>query len=313
MIQFSTMRIALGTVLCLLMAASLGLPTQEPPKKVRISAGVAEGLIVKKVEPVYPEMARIARIQGRVVLSVLLSTGGRIENIKAISGHPILIQAAIDAVRQWQYRPFLLNGQPVEVDTIAEVRFFLGSKEEAAKWEAALHTFRGQEQRCRTLVSQRVLAEAESSCATLPELSEKLEPELVDERIIAYRDLGSAFFAESKFQEALTAFARELEIAEGKFDPNDLELARAHVDAAHARQALGDLEQASSDFQQAVEIFDYKLEEQVSDFKRTQSARELRRVLLDYAKLLRQMERVPDAEAMEQRAQTLPADNLPQK
>jgi len=305
------MRIALGTVLCLLMAASLGLPAQEPPKRVRISAGVAEGLIVKKVEPVYPEMARIARIQGRV-LSVLLSTGGRIENIKAISGHPILIQAAIDAVRQWQYRPFTVDGQPVEVETIVEVPFSLRPKEEFAKFEAALQTYRQQEEQCRSLVLQHAYA-AETSCASLPELSEKLAPELIDERVLAYRDVGNAFLVQSKFQDARAAFLQELKIAKARHDPYDTDLAIAYQDAAQVLLATGDLEQARSNYKQAVKIFDHDFEQQMSPVLKKRAAQHLRATLHDYAKLLRQMGNDSEAEKFEKQAENLPADDRPQK
>jgi len=97
-----------------------------PPKKVNISAGVAVGMILQKVTPVYPPIAKAARVQGTVVLQATISKTGSIENLKVVSGPAMLQQAALDAVRQWRYRPYLLNNEPVEVDTTVNVIFSLG-------------------------------------------------------------------------------------------------------------------------------------------------------------------------------------------
>jgi protein TonB len=93
------------------------------PKRVRISQGVSVGLLIHKVEPAYPLLARQARIQGDVVLTAIISKDGTIENLQVVSGHPLLIQAALDAVKQWRYRPFLVSGEPVEVETRITVTF----------------------------------------------------------------------------------------------------------------------------------------------------------------------------------------------
>jgi periplasmic protein TonB len=95
------------------------------PKRVRISQGVTRGMLIRKTEPVYPPIARTARIQGQVLLTAIISKTGNIENLTLVSGHPMLVPAAIAAVQQWQYRPFLLNGEPVEVETIVTVTFQL--------------------------------------------------------------------------------------------------------------------------------------------------------------------------------------------
>jgi len=84
-----------------------------------------EGNLIRRVEPVYPQMARNARIQGPVVLSALIDKAGAIENLHALSGHPMLVPAAISAVSQWRYRPYILNSEPIEVETQITVNFVL--------------------------------------------------------------------------------------------------------------------------------------------------------------------------------------------
>lgn len=97
------------------------------PQRVRISQGVTRGLLIKRIEPTYPPLARAARVQGDVILSAIIDTNGEIKNLQLISGHPMLVPAALEAVRQWRYKPYLLNGQPVEVETVVTVIFTLSS------------------------------------------------------------------------------------------------------------------------------------------------------------------------------------------
>jgi protein TonB len=102
----------------------IAAPTS-PRKVVRISQGVSEGLLLYRPVPTYPKIARAARIQGQVHLKAIISKDGSIQNLQALSGHPMLIPAALESVRQWRYRPYLLNGEPVEVETDITVNFML--------------------------------------------------------------------------------------------------------------------------------------------------------------------------------------------
>lgn len=92
-----------------------GAPVIEPRR--------AEEMLVHKVEATYPQMARIAHIQGNVIVQVLIDKQGHVADSKAIMGHPILVQAALDAVKQWEYMPFLLNGEPAQVQAAVLVEF----------------------------------------------------------------------------------------------------------------------------------------------------------------------------------------------
>lgn len=96
-----------------------------PIAPVRVSGAVATGQLVKKVAPVYPQIAMAAHVEGTVTLHALISATGTVEHLNVISGPPMLVTSAMDAVRQWQYQPYLLNGQPVEVETTINVNFSL--------------------------------------------------------------------------------------------------------------------------------------------------------------------------------------------
>jgi protein TonB len=116
---------SMGGVLGGIVGSSLPPPKVATPTKVRVSSGVVAGNKISGPNPTYPQIARTARIQGQVVLQATISKQGTIENLQVISGHPMLTQAALDAVRQWKYKPYLLSGEPVEVDTTITVNFTL--------------------------------------------------------------------------------------------------------------------------------------------------------------------------------------------
>jgi TonB family protein len=99
-----------------------------PPKSVAVSGGVMASMILNKVIPAYPEIAKQDEVQGTVVLGAVIGKDGRIINLKVIQGPSELQQAALDAVKQWVYRPYLLNGEPVEVMTQINVVFTLGNR-----------------------------------------------------------------------------------------------------------------------------------------------------------------------------------------
>ena len=114
-----------GVMGSILSATPTVAPKIATPQRVRVSAGVTSGLLIRKVPPSYPPLARQARIQGTVILQAQISKTGDIQNLQLISGHPMLAPAAIEAVKQWKYRPYLLNGEPVEVETQVQVNFTL--------------------------------------------------------------------------------------------------------------------------------------------------------------------------------------------
>jgi protein TonB len=101
------------------------VPKIATPTRVRVSQGVTQGLLLRKINPTYPPLAKQARIAGAVVLQAEISKDGSIQNLHVISGHPMLVPSAIEAVKQWKYKPYILNGEPVEVETTITVNFTL--------------------------------------------------------------------------------------------------------------------------------------------------------------------------------------------
>jgi len=100
-------------------------PDPAPTKRVRLAARVAEANLVHEVAPKYPPEAGQARIEGAVVLMAVIGKDGCVQDVQVESGLPVLAQAAVDAVKQWRYKPYLLNGEPVEVASRITINFTL--------------------------------------------------------------------------------------------------------------------------------------------------------------------------------------------
>jgi len=100
-----------------------------PPKpnvtRTRVGGAVQAAKLINRVQPMYPPLARQTRISGTVKLHAIIGKNGVVEQLQVVSGHPLLVQSALDAVKQWRYQPTLLNGEPVEVDTEIDVIFSL--------------------------------------------------------------------------------------------------------------------------------------------------------------------------------------------
>jgi TonB family protein len=104
-------------------------PFEPPPQKIRVhEPQISPALLTRRVEPVFPPLARQIRKSGKVELHAVIATDGTIQSLEVVSGDPMFLQSAIDAVRQWRYQPTLLNRQPVEVDTFITVIYTLNSQ-----------------------------------------------------------------------------------------------------------------------------------------------------------------------------------------
>jgi periplasmic protein TonB len=114
-----------GVIGGIISSTPVAVPKVATPQRVRVSQGVSQGLLIHQVKPNYPPLARQARIQGSVVLQAVIAKDGTIQGLHIVSGHPMLAPAAIDAVKQWRYKPYFLNGEPVEVETVVTVNFTL--------------------------------------------------------------------------------------------------------------------------------------------------------------------------------------------
>jgi protein TonB len=107
----------------IISSAPVVKPRVATPLRIRVSAGVSQKLLVKRVDPEYPFEARRKRMRGYVVLHIIITKAGDVGTVEMVVGDPLFAAAAMDAVKQWKYKPYLLNGIPIEVDTEVLVSF----------------------------------------------------------------------------------------------------------------------------------------------------------------------------------------------
>ena len=106
-------------------SSASGESGRDPPEPLKVGGNVQAANLLKKITPAYPALAKSARIQGTVRFTAIIGKDGTIQNLQLVSGHPMLVQSATEAVKQWVYKPTLLNGEPVEVITQIDVNFTL--------------------------------------------------------------------------------------------------------------------------------------------------------------------------------------------
>ncbi len=103
-------------------AAAPAAPEKENPRHVKVGERVMGGYLIHRVEPQYPQFARKSRVQGVVVMTAEIGVKGHVRKVEVVEGNPLLSQAAIEAVMQWRYKPYLVHGEPAVVETVIRVR-----------------------------------------------------------------------------------------------------------------------------------------------------------------------------------------------
>jgi TonB family protein len=287
---------------------------QIPEAAMVLQADKAEQNLVKRVAPVYPPLAKQTRIQGKVRVQVVISKAGSVESVKVVSGHPLLVHAAIDSVRQRQYKPFLVDGQPVTVSTEIEVPFSLGIPDETYQSEQkSSEVFFKRQDECRDLLKARKYTEARGPCTSLVELAEELPKERQVERMTANELAGHALLYQEKFDEALSFFQTELAIGETSLKPTDAELGYAYHHVGLAYYAAGDLQKAQPYYEKAESTLRAAREHMDGEFFKNQYAKDIQGVLREYIVLLRQSGQDDAAAKAQQRSDAIASEIHPVK
>jgi TonB family protein len=268
----------------------------------QVSADQASPHLIQRVEPQYPQMARIAHIQGDVLIAITITETGAVSNPKALSGHPILIQAALDAVRQWKYSPFLTDGKPGAVETVVKVGFHMDdSPEQVKKYEQIAQQFDAVRERCHQELSDRHLERAEATCKQAVAISAGLDGHRHLERAEAAALTGHVLFLQKKFAEALENYQKELEYTLGE-ESEGSELAAAHYHIGNGLWGTGRLDEAATEYEKAEALYAAATGQIDSEFLKNEYAKRIKTVLADHASLLRRMGKSSAADALDQRS-----------
>ncbi len=299
-------RKSIAPFLLIVLLACTSVAEAQQTAPVEVSQASAAEHLAKRVEPVYPPLAKAARVQGTVTLKVVISKEGAVRDVKTLSGSPILLSAATNAVKQWQYKPFMVEGNAAEVSTVIEVPFSLGISEADYKREQeASEKYFKQEEKCRGLLQQGDYANAEQACSPLVQLASQLPAERRMERLTAYQYAGHAEFGQKKFSDALGFYKQELGIAEVALKPTEAELGYAYRDVARGLRGTGDLQQARTQYERAVKRLELAHDNIDSAFLKNKYQGTLKSVLREYALVLRKAGDEAAAATAEQKADAI--------
>src|SRR5271166_3425285 len=285
-LRFRLLAMLIAVLVCRTAAQS------NPPEQVDVPSGVSQGLLIYKVQPTYPPLARQARVQGSVVLQAVIDKDGSIKDLTVTSGHPMLIQAALDAVRQWRYKPYYLNGEPVLVQTTINVNFQLsGAPSEAESNEPAAKSGKaaGQagssspaeaaQEDAHTLFANASSAVGSHDCSTAIPLATRVT-QLRPQHGGAWNLLGLCYLELDELQKAEDSFKRQIAVfpqtpfaynnlgrvyaRKRNFDMADAQFRKqielnprdryAHMNLASSLRSQQKCDQAIPEFQLAVEL-----------------------------------------------------------
>ncbi len=267
-----------------------------------ISSKDASLHLSRKVEAVYPEMAQIAHIQGYVNLRVTISETGEVTDVRPVFGHPLLVEAAVAALRQWRYSPFEIDGHPASVVTSVAIAFPSSLPPSIPENEQHKDKFYGYLMSCTSLVTNRQAAKAEPLCRQAVAMSSELDAREKLFRMEARKYLGHALLFQGKTREALQEYREELAIAQIESAGHEDELAEAYVNVGNAMRGSEDLAGASQQYTQAEQIYRHLGKGAVLKSLNNKGAYDFWHLLRDHAEILRQMGQPSAAASLEKEA-----------
>jgi TonB family protein len=283
-----------------------GAIAQEPRQ---VSNEEATQHLTKRVEPQYPKMAEIAHIQGAVLMEITITESGGVTGLKAISGHPILIQSAMDAVTQWQFSPFLEEGRPVAVRAPIKVDFSLGPGAELR------NKYLQQEVECTRQIQNKMPPQAEVACKQALETAIKLPKSFASDKMRAYGYAGTAAYSLKKTDEALEDFKQQLSFALQALQPGSPLMVQVHSNLAHAYEATGNQQGAEAEYTETekaqeaaladLESRREKLRPGAYEGVKASYTHSMEIILQEHVRLLRKMGKVSEAQALEQKTTSL--------
>jgi TonB family protein len=292
-LQFPVM---LKRLIVLLLMASIALAADSPK---RIEQKTADQNLINKVEPTVPPLAKTLEIGGTVALDIIISPEGKVSSVTVLSGHPMLTPAFVDAVKKWEYKPFIQDGHAIAV--VTKVEWSVPSASRTNTEQKALKDYYPAFQTCYQMVHDGKNSDAEKKCSEAVALSDELPANRIIERSSSRTFLAHALIAEHRPDEAIPLYQKALEIRKGvEHSERDADFASEHANLARAYFIVGQLDKADVLYQQSVTIFEAAIVA-LPSMKDNYTSR-LRSTLLEYAKLKDARGEADSAKALEQEA-----------
>jgi TonB family protein len=220
--------------------------------QVRLSPEDSDKLIIEKAAPVYPSFAKLMKHQGTVKVEITVSESGEVVSSKVIEGNPTLRSAALDTVKKWKYKPYVVDGKPTPFVTTLDIVFSLGIPEDEIKRDQEVSKrYFEQEDKCRDLLRSRNLKEAETVCKAAAQMAEQLSSDRALEKMGAYELIGHVFLHQQRYQEALDKYSRAFEFARLKLKDKNAEMGQLYGYLAIAHHGMNNLEKAREFYKKA--------------------------------------------------------------
>jgi len=279
-----------------LLMMSIALAADSPK---RIEQKAADQNLINKVEPAVPPLAKTLEIGGTVALEITISPEGKVSSITVLGGHPMLTPAFVDAVKKWEYKPFIQDGHAIAV--VTKVEWSVPSASRTNTEQKALKDYYPAFQTCYQMVHGGKNSDAEKKCSEAVALSDELPANRIIERSSSRTFLAHALIAEQRPDEAIPLYQKALEIRKGvEHSESDADFASEHANLARAYFIVGQLDEADVLYEQSVTIFEATIVA-LPSMKDNYTAR-LRNALLEYAKVKNARGEADSAKALEQKA-----------
>lgn len=290
----------LKTLLSIVLVTGIALAADAPK---RVEPDVANQHLVKKVEAVTPPIAALAGVGGTVTLDVVISPDGTVSSTTLLSGPPLLQTACVEAVKKWEYKPFLENGQALAVVTKVECSTPVPTHTSAEA--TALKDYYPADQACMELYRARKYSEAEKKCSDSLALAEKLPQDRMIERSTSYAYLANTLLSEGKVGDAIPLYQKALEAYRGvEHSDEDADFATDYVNLSRAYFLNRQFDKADPLYARAIQIYEAAIAA-LPAMKDNYTAR-MKRAILEYAKLKETEGDTDAAKALQQKAAVLP-------
>jgi TonB family protein len=265
-----------ASLLCGLFLSAIVTAAQTSEPQV-VTPDKATSHLLQRVEPTVPPIAKVVKIGGKVKVHISISPSGEVSSATMVSGSPMLMSAAIAAVKQWKFKPFLENANPIAVSTDVELDFPAGMSENES---TAREKYYRVADECRSLVKGGKYTEAEPECREAVEISDSLPKDVVLERSEALSLLANSIFLQRRYSEAIPFYERALELDKGYVRPDDADLASDYENLGRAYSEIGNLKKADELYALVVTTFTAAIKDLPSMSENY--SRRLRRALNEY-------------------------------
>ncbi len=287
-----------AVLILLTLGAPHILPTAAAQTPLEVNGAEAQKHLEHLVQVNYPEMAKLARVQGMVVLKVLIGTDGHVVGIQPLSGPPMLINAASDAVREWRYDPFLLNGQPVTATTMVTVKFNMND----AREQPEISRFEGRLAECSKAVRENAnTQDAIAACGQAASLADSLSGPIYSDRRMAYIYYATALLRGQHAKEAAAVADKGINLM-GQYHDNS---SAVYAVAGQAKAVSGDFSGADRDLEHAEVSERKELDTPVGRAERSIYMGTLKSLLKLHAQVLTALGKPADAQKKIDEANTL--------